>query len=273
MTIAEILHRAAGRLQAAGIENARFEARLLLAHVLGCTPSDLLRDGAKAMDPTALEPLLQRRAAREPLAYIVGYQPFWSLDFLVSPATLIPRADSETLIEAALALPPPARVLDLGTGTGCLLLSILHERPGGFGIGIDLNPDAAALARQNARALGLADRAAFLCGHWAAALTGRFDLVLSNPPYIETGVIAGLMPEVGGYEPPMALDGGPDGLDAYRAILRALPALLTPAGAAVLELGAGQVESVRMLGFAAGFVATVRNDLNGIGRAITLRMA
>ena len=171
--------------------------------------------------------------------------------FAVSPATLIPRPESETLIEAALAAfanrTPPRRILDLGTGTGCLLLSALHEFPGAFGIGADRAPEAVSLAAANAATLGLAGRAAFLCGDWAAALDARFDLVLCNPPYIPTSDIDGLMQEVARHEPQGALDGGADGLAAYRRILPSLLALLQPDGVAVLELGVGQAYTVLAL--------------------------
>ena len=216
--------------------------------------------------------MLARRAAREPLAYVVGWQEFWSLRFAVSPATLIPRADSETLIEAALAARPAGvrRILDLGTGTGCLLLAALSEYPEAFGVGVDRCPGAAALAARNAAALGLADRAAILCGHWADALDARFDLVLSNPPYVARAEIATLMPEVARFEPATALDGGADGLDAYRRILADLPRLLQPGGAAILELGAGQRAAVAALAAPLGTVSW-RRDLGGIERAMLIQ--
>lgn len=274
MTAADAIRRGAARLAAAGIDNPRLEARLLLAHTLGCTPADLLREPSRAVPPEAFDALLDRRSGHEPLAYILGHREFWSLDFAVSPATLIPRADSETVVEAALAAcPAPRRVLDLGTGTGCLLLAVLHERPGAFGIGTDLTPEAAGLAARNARALGLADRAAFVCTDWAAALDGRFDLILSNPPYIETAAIDGLMPEVAAHEPRRALDGGADGAAAYRRILGELPRILAPDGVAVLELGAGQAAGVAAEALARGFCAGFRSDLGGIQRAILLRRA
>jgi release factor glutamine methyltransferase len=196
----------------------------------------------------------------------------------VSPATLIPRADSETLIAAAIAAFPErarvGRILDLGTGTGALLLAALTEFPAAYGIGVDVAADAAALAARNARANGLASRAMMLCGTWADALAGRFDLVLANPPYIETQAIGGLMPEVAEHEPRAALDGGADGLDAYRAIIAALPALLAPDGVAVLELGQGQAAEVAKLAVASGFpVPGLRQDLGGIARAMVLRTA
>jgi release factor glutamine methyltransferase len=269
-TVGQALRRGAVVLRSAGIENPAREARLLLASALVCSMTDLLRDPAAQLDLTLYEVLLGRRAAREPMAQIVGRQGFWSLDFLVSTATLIPRPDSETIVEAALALPSPARVLDLGTGTGCLLLSVLHERPAAFGVGVDLSLAAAALARRNADCLGLAARSAFLCGDWAEALNGRFDLILSNPPYIDGSAIAGLMPEIARYEPRLALNGGHDGLDCYRSIVRRLPALLAPGGAAVLELGIGQGSAVAALGRSAGLIARFRPDLAGIDRAIVL---
>jgi release factor glutamine methyltransferase len=266
----EALAAITARLQQAGIEEPRREARLLLAAALGISTGELLaRD---AVNEAAYAPLLARRAAREPLAYITGHKEFWGLDFFVSPATLIPRPESETLIEAVLASGlQPRKVLDLGTGTGCLLLAALHEFPAAFGVGVDVNPEAAALARRNAVHLGLADRAAFLAGHWADALAARFDLVLSNPPYIESAAIPGLMEEVAGYEPGRALDGGTDGLAAYRAIIGALPRILAENGLAVLELGAGQAISVGRLAEAAGFTRAFQRDLAGIERAALLR--
>lgn len=275
MTAREALRRGAERLAAAGIPNPRLEARLLLSHAAGLTPEALLRDLDQSLDAVPLDACLDRRAAREPLALILGRQEFWSLSFAVSPATLIPRADTEAVVEAALAaLPDPAaplRVLDLGTGTGCLLLAVLHERPAAWGVGVDLSPEAARLAARNAGALGLAHRAAFACGNWDAPLRGRFDLVLSNPPYVETAAIAGLMPEVARHEPARALDGGTDGLAAYRGILGRLPALLVPSGVAVLELGEGQAGAVGALAADAGLPRqALRPDLAGIGRALTL---
>jgi release factor glutamine methyltransferase len=273
-TIAEALRNGAQVLAEAGIDNPRLESRLLLSHALGRSAEDLIRDLPATLPPSDFATLIARRAAREPLAFILGWREFWSLRFRVSPATLIPRPDSETLIEAALALCPdplaPIRVLDLGVGTGCLLLALLHERPNAFGVGIDRSEAAAHLAISNARDLGLADRSVFLCGDWAVSINGRFDLVLSNPPYVATRELAGLMPDVGRHEPYTALDGGKCGLTAYRAIIAALPQLLTRSGAAVLELGAGQFDAIRRIAQAAGFRVEGRRDLAEITRAIIL---
>jgi release factor glutamine methyltransferase len=274
MKLGDALSHAAARLEAAGLEDARREARLLAAHVLGLRPGVFL-DPARDIDMAAFETAVARRAAREPLAFITGRQGFWTLDVAVSPSTLIPRADTETLIEAALKLFAERgrvrRILDLGTGTGALLLAALSELPAAFGVGVDLSPEAAALAARNAAAHGLGERAAFVAGSWAESLNGTFDLVLSNPPYIETAAISGLMQEVCLHEPRRALDGGADGLHGYRSIVRALPALLAPGGVAILELGAGQASSVRALAEAAGLHHIgVDPDLAGIPRAAKL---
>jgi release factor glutamine methyltransferase len=273
--IAQALRAGAALLEAAGIDKSRKEARLILAHALGMQPAELLSEPQAPVATDIFEALLARRAAREPLALITGHQEFWSLDFAVSPDTLVPRPDSETLIEAALSAFPARdavrRVLDLGTGTGCLLLAALHEFPVAFGIGVDRVSTASALARRNAAALGMAGRAAFLCGDWAAALDGRFDLVLCNPPYIPAAEIATLMPEVALHEPASALSGGADGLDAYRAVIANLPGLVAPDGVAILELGQGQAAGVAALAGAWNFAAAQRFDLGGIARALVIR--
>ncbi|HUC16958.1 MAG TPA: peptide chain release factor N(5)-glutamine methyltransferase [Acetobacteraceae bacterium] len=264
---------AVARLAAAGIAAPQREARLLLAHALGRAPETML--GERVPPPPGFASLIARRAAREPLGFILERREFWSLSFSVSPATLIPRPETETLLEAALvALPRRAavqRVLDLGTGTGCLLLAALTEFPAAFGVGVDLVAEAALLARRNAEALGLASRTAFLVGNWAAALGGAFDLILANPPYIERARIPGLMPEVARFEPRSALDGGWDGLDAYRWLLPALPRLLAPDGLAILELGAGGADRVARLVEAEGLaIQALKSDLEGNSRALVL---
>ncbi len=261
-------------LQDAGVEQPRREARLLAAHLLGLPPGQLL-DPAGQIGQASYARLVARRAAREPLALITGRRGFWTLELEVSPDTLVPRPDSETLVEAALAHAPAARrVLDLGTGTGCLLLAVLSACPDAFGVGVDLSPAACRLAARNSAANGMAARCAFLAGDWAAALRGQFDLILCNPPYIETRALAGLMPEVRLFEPACALDGGAEGLDAYRRLLPALPNLLDRRGVAVLEVGAGQDEAVRGLAARADLAQLeARADLGGIARAVVLTRA
>jgi len=273
-TVGGALRRGAARLAEAGIEFPAREARLLVAHVLALPPGGL-PDPDRAIDGPAFDALLARRAAREPMALITGRQGFWTLDLAVSPATLIPRPDSETLIEAALAALPVhgavRSILDLGTGTGCLLLAALSEFPLAWGLGVDLAEEAVRLAAANARANGLAARAAFVAGKWAEAISDHFDLILANPPYVESGSIATLMPEVARFEPRRALDGGTDGLDAYRVLLPALPALLNRNGVAVLEIGSEQAGEVAALALSAGFTApALRRDLGGHARAVVL---
>lgn len=272
---AEAVCRATRRLREGGIEAPRREARLLVAHALGITREALLREPSARADFGRIAPLAERRAAGVPLAHITGRREFWSLDFEVSPATLIPRPESETLIEAAISARPGRagvhRILDLGTGTGCLLLAGLTEFPDAFGVGVDRVPEAAALGARNALRLGLAGRASFVCADWGQALAGGFDLVLSNPPYVSAQEMTGLSPEVRLYEPCSALLGGLDGLDAYRQIVADLRRLLRPDGMAVLEIGAGQANAVATIAHCAGFVMETRADLAGIARAAMLR--
>ncbi len=277
-SVGAFLCQAGQMLRAAAIENPRLEARLLLAHAMGSSTEALLREPRAAVPAETIprfRAALAQRLQHVPMARILGLAGFWTLELEVSPATLIPRADSETLIEAALESGiAPRRILDLGTGTGCLLLAALVEFPGASGVGLDLRPEAALLAARNARRNGLADRARFVAGDWAAAVTGRFDLILSNPPYIESAAMAGLMPEVARHEPASALDGGPDGLAAYRLILRDLPRLLAPGGLVVLELGQGQEGAVGALARAGGLaVVGLKADLGGIGRALILKLS
>jgi release factor glutamine methyltransferase len=277
-SVGAFLCQAGQMLRAAAIENPRLEARLLLAHAMGSTTEALLRDPRAPVPPEAIprfRAALAQRLARLPMARILGRAGFWTLDLEVAAETLIPRADSETLIEAALeAGIAPRRILDLGTGTGCLLLAALSEFPTAWGLGLDLRPEAAALAARNAARNGLNGRATFAAGDWAGAVAGRFDLILANPPYIERGAIDSLMPEVAVHEPATALDGGPDGLDAYRVILADLPRLLAPRGLAVLELGEGQGPAVAALAEAEGLaVMGLKADLGGVGRALILKLS
>ena len=271
MTLGEALRETRVTLARAGVERPGREARLLAAHLLGVSPTAWL-DEARLVDGDRLAAMAGRRAAREPLAFITGRRGFWTLDLHVSPDTLIPRPDSEALIEAALAALPlrqaVRRILDLGTGTGCLLLASLSEFTEAFGVGVDLAPSAVALARRNAAANGLADRAAFLAGDWGDAIAGRFDLLLCNPPYIATGDLPGLAPELR-HEPVRALDGGPGGLAAYARLLPALPALLEPGGLAVLEIGVGQGPDIVAMAARSGLCAgSARADLAGVERAL-----
>jgi release factor glutamine methyltransferase len=256
---AKLLDEATERLRAAGIDSPRLEARLLLAHALGVPKVDVIT--GTAMPDTAelarFNDGLVRRIAREPMAYILGRREFWSLSFAVGPGVLIPRPESEFLVEEALrrfADPnAPLRVLDLGTGSGCLLLAFLSERPRASGVGVDISAEAIKVARENARALGMADRAKLLHAGWNT-LSGCFDVVIANPPYVRSGDIAGLALDVAGYEPKIALDGGLDGLDSYRSIAAVLPRLLSPLGRIFVELGEHQAGLVSEIFTAQGLV-------------------
>ena len=277
-TLLGLLRAAEARLGEAGVETAPLDARLLVAAALALPP-DTLRfaaDRPLAADELArAEALLARRAAREPVSRILGRREFWSLEFRVTPEVLDPRPDSETLIETALALFPnraaPLRVLDLGAGSGCLLLAVLYEYPNATGLGIDAAEKALDVARGNAIRLGLAGRGRFVLGDWGRDLAERFDLVLCNPPYIADSERAALSPEVARHDPPAALFAGPDGLDAYRAILPDLARLLVPAGRALIEIGATQGAAVASIALSAGLdVAAINRDLAGRERCIVL---
>lgn len=275
-TIGALLCRAGEVLRQAGIDDPRREARVLLAHALGRDPTSLIGAGKETAAPENFDALVARRASRVPLSQVLGEREFWSLSFRVTADVLTPRPETETLIEAALAALPDraavARVLDLGTGSGCLLAAALHEFPSAFGIGTDRSAAALLVARGNLDALGLANRAAVLRADWHAPLAENFDLVLGNPPYIDSGAITALDPEVAAHEPRLALDGGADGLDAYRAILVGLASKLAPGGVAVLELGAGQADAVAAIAQRHGLVvAGIRPDLAAIPRALVLR--
>ena len=270
------LREAARRLRDAGIEPAAREARLLLALAQGRPPGTL--PDLSAPMPAGFGDLVRRRAAREPMARLRGRQGFWTLDLAMSPETLIPRADSETVIEAALAARADRNtvrsVLDLGTGTGALLLAALVEFGDAWGTGVDLSVGACRQASDNARTSGLGGRAVFVCADWAACLSASFDLILCNPPYVASGQVADLMPEVARHDPPLALDGGPDGLAAFRRVLPSLPSLLAERGVAVLEHGQGQGPAVAALLVAAGLaVVTTRADLGGVTRVTVAQKA
>ncbi|MFD6320862.1 peptide chain release factor N(5)-glutamine methyltransferase [Methylorubrum thiocyanatum] len=276
------LRRLVGAFEAAGLSDARSDARFLTLHILALTPLDLSLRGREPLGGAGAEALGQaaaRRLAGEPVARILGAWEFWGLPFALSPDTLVPRPDTESVVEAALGLFPERerklRLIDLGTGSGCILVALLHERPRAYGIGLDRAQGALAVARNNAAANGVADRASFLCGSWLDALSGPFDLIVSNPPYIAAPVIAMLEPEVRLHDPRAALDGGDDGLDAYRAILAGLarrPGLLSAQGALVLEIGYDQGPALTGLAQAMGFAdVRVGRDLAGNDRVVTLR--
>lgn len=276
LTVAQVLHQAAGQLMAAGIETSRLDARLLLGEVLGLEPQAVF--SRPQLEPSAAElerfgALLTRRLAREPMSHLLGRRGFWTLEFKVTADTLDPRPDTETLIEAVLGSLTergrPRRILDLGTGTGCILLTLLTELGFATGLGVDKSPAALEVARDNAQSLGLAGRAAFQLGDWGAGLEERFDIIVSNPPYIPDGDIDGLEPEVAVFEPRLALAGGPDGLDCYRVLAPQMAGLLAPGGVVALEVGMGQAGDVAAILAAAGLPRTAaRRDLGGVERCV-----
>jgi release factor glutamine methyltransferase len=278
-TLDEALAEAAAALAKAGFEEPRRQARRLVSAALNLSAAFVLAHPERPLEPAERErvrAVLERMLAHEPLSRIQGRREFWGLDFALSPQTLDPRPESETLVEAVLRRLPdrgaPLFVLDVGTGTGCLLLALLSELPASRGVGVDIAEGAAATARANARALGLADRASFLVGHWGEALKGPFDVVVANPPYIATPAISGLPREVRDYDPRRALDGGPDGLGAYRALAPDAARLLEPEGLFACEIGIGQGGAVGAIFAEAGLaVAGVEPDLAGIPRVLLAR--
>lgn len=275
---AALLHDAAVRLAAAGVEDARRDARLLLAEALGVEAHRLILEPGMAVPPEAVARFAEfvaRRADRMPVSRILGRREFWGLSLRLSPATLDPRPDSETLVEAVLKAFPdrtaPLRVLDFGTGSGCLLLAALSEYPNAAGLGIDKANEAVAAARDNAEALGLGERADIRAGDWGEGVEGHFDVILSNPPYIEADVVPTLMPEVARHDPLLALAGGADGLEAYRRLLPDVARLLAPRGHAFLELGQGQAADVAALALARGLMQrALHADIAGISRCLEL---
>lgn len=277
--IAALLPDATRRLKQAGIEGPRRDAVLLLAEAAGLSPDRVRLQPETTLAPDVaarFEALVQRRLAREPVSQILGRREFWGLDFHVSRDVLDPRPDSETLVAGVLAMVAdrnaPLRMVDFGTGSGCLLLSLLHELPNATGLGVDASPAALAVAQGNAERLGLAGRADFRQGDWGAGIDGPFDILISNPPYIESAVVPGLAPEVARHEPHLALDGGPDGLAAYRRLIPYLARLAQPGSIAALEVGLGQDAAVSALLAGAGFAGiAVLPDLAGIGRVVTGR--
>ncbi len=293
LSVGDAFHDISDRLARAGVDAPRLDARLLVAAALGGSGESgggitVLTHPARplaASEERFLRELAARRERREPLAQILGTREFWSLPFRVTVDVLTPRPDSETLVEAVLARIPdkraPSRLLDLGSGSGCLLLALLSELPRATGIGVDISKPALAIGRRNAAALGLENRAKFCHGDWCDRcdrgdrgdrLEGPFDVILSNPPYIPVDDLAKLQPEVRTFEPHLALAGGKDGLDAYRELIPGICGLLATDGGAFLETGLGQARAVSGILSEHGLqVVEIKKDLSGIPRVIEAR--
>jgi release factor glutamine methyltransferase len=243
-----------------------------MAHATGIAVERVpLLDGREmsAEEAAAFDALAARRIAGEPVARIAGEKEFWSLKFRVSPVVLVPRPDTETLVAAALAAMPrdaAISVLDIGTGSGAILVALLSELPRAHGVGTDISPEALAVAAENAARLGVADRCRFEATSWADSIGGTYNLIVANPPYIPTGAIAALAPDVRDYDPRAALDGGPDGFDGHRATLAAISRLLTAGGLGFIEIGAGQASEFGALARRAGFRIRLHRDIAGIER-------
>lgn len=266
----EALRAAAMKLEPVS-ETPRLDAELLMAHALGISREEMLLGRTDAEAPADFDALVARRLAHEPVAYLTGRRAFWTIELEVGPGVLVPRPDSETLIEAALdhfGAAGPATILDLGTGPGTLLLAALDQWPNARGLGVDRSETALGYARRNAEQLGLADRAEFRSGNWGEGLDGPFDLILCNPPYIEADAV--LPADIADWEPPEALYAGPDGLDDYRALAPQIARLLAPSGIACVEIGAGQAAAVREIFEYRGFTVSSRWDLKGIERSLIL---
>ena len=271
---AEALGTATAELRAAGVDAPRRDARLLMQHALRLSPEALLANDHLPLgedEARRLMALVRRRAAREPIAYLTGRREFWSLEFAIDRSALVPRPESEILVEAVLAraarLPARPRLLDLGTGSGCLLVALLSELPGAVGFGTDVSAAAVSLARANARRHGLGERTSFAVADWGAPLAARFDIVVSNPPYVTVPELASLTPEIACHEPRTALAGGNDGYACYRKLAPQVAQLLAPRGLAAIELGSGMADEVRLLFAAAGLMEIGRRrDLAGIER-------
>ena len=272
MRVREALADAAIRLRdVPGVPD--LDAEILMAAALGVSLGEMKLRRLDDPAPQAFEAMVLRRLTHEPMGYVTGRVGFWTIELDVGPGALIPRADSETLIEAAIGRfgdRAPEHVLDLGTGPGTLLLAALEQWPAARGLGVDLSEAALDYARANARRLNLAERAEFRQGDWSEGLEGRFDLILCNPPYVEDK--AALIPGVVDWEPATALFGGADGIDCYRALAPQFRALLAPAGIVCLEIGAGQQQAVSALMAAEGFTIESRRDLNGIVRCLVLSL-
>ena len=278
-TIGAAIAEAASTLAAAGFDEPRRRARRLVAAALRLSAAEIFGYPERELDEAGrarVIELVRRTLAHEPLSRVLGVREFWGLEFRLSADALDPRPETETVVEAVLARLPERgrayRILDLGTGSGCLLLALLSELPAAYGVGVERAPGAAATARENAVALGLIKQAGFVVGDWAGAIAGRFDIVVTNPPYIATDSIAALPTEVRDFDPHRALDGGPDGLDAYRAIAADLPRLLSTGAIFAAELGSGQDADIAAILAAQGLsIEAVVDDLAGIARCIVAR--
>lgn len=285
LTVEAARRALATQFKAEGVDSPELDARLLIGAALALDHTGLAVQAARpvtADEADIIASFAQRRLAHEPVARILGHKEFWGLDLRLSDATLVPRPDTETIVAAALemiradsAAAKPLRIADIGTGSGAILLALLSELPAATGIGTDISESALATARLNARRLGLADRTSFIQCDYAAALTGPFDLIVSNPPYIRSTEIAELDRDVRDYDPRLALDGGADGLDAYRAITPQAASLLTPQGVLVFEVGDGQSADVSALIRQAGLTLShpPKADFGGIHRAVMGRKA
>ncbi|MCA1365597.1 peptide chain release factor N(5)-glutamine methyltransferase [Bradyrhizobium sp. IC3069] len=272
----------AAQLRSARLDEAELDARILISAALGLDLTGLVTQAARLLTAAEASRLTQharRRIAGEPVSRILGTREFWGLPFRLSEATLVPRPDTETVVELALEIlrerqvSHPPRIADIGTGSGAILLALLHEIPDAFGVGTDLSQNALITARDNSAALGLADRAAFVACSYAAALGGPFDLIVSNPPYIPSAEIPKLSIEVREHDPHLALDGGNDGYDAYRALIPQASERLAPGGALVVEAGQGQAQNIETLMRAAALSLdrSPKADLAGIPRAVSAR--
>ena len=284
-TIASALAAARRRLRAAGVESAALDARLLLGKAAGLDLTELIADSGNTLPAQTIalfDAFCERRARHEPVARILGMKEFWGLSFALSEATLVPRPETEILVDAALDLAGsdltgkekgrPLRICDLGTGSGAILIALLSELDCATGIGLDISRPALDIALINARRHGVADRIVFIHGDFSTPLDNPFDMVVANPPYIAQGDLAGLERAVRDYDPALAIDGGRDGLVAFRAIAARLPALLKPGATAFVEIGAGQGDSVAALFAAQGLeIVEIRPDLAGIGRVVIVK--
>lgn len=278
-TRSEALRDLRRNLSEAGFETAALDARLLLLTALGISATDFVTQPDILLSPDQAETLVsftRRRLNHEPVARIVGVREFWGLPFRLSPETLVPRPDTETIVETALSLiqdrQAPLRIVDFGTGSGCILTALLHELPQATGLGIDLSFGALGTARHNAHANGVGTRCHFALSHWADAISGSFDLIVSNPPYIASGVIPTLDQEVREHDPRLALDGGPDGLEPYRILMRETGRLLAPQGLLVVEIGYDQAEDLTSLAGTHGLeVLRIAHDLSGNPRCIAMK--